>query len=313
MPLTTTEATALVTQQGVDNAQLNLAYTTSENSAPMSLPVTLTAAGTGVAGDQLTPNTNLDFGMVEVGASKTDTITIDNTGGSGTLTVSALTVTGSDFSLVGNSCGNSYPQTIAVGNTCAVSIQFTPGALNARSGQFTMDSDGATSPDNVNLLGSGVEPPAPVPNPTSLNFGDVAAGTSSTQTVTVTNIGALSNLTLGQLSAGGDFSLQSDTCSGANIAAGGNCTVVVEFTPGAVGSASETLVIPGASGFPSASVALSGNGLQPASLIANPTILAFGTQTQLATLDVTITNIGAAGQDAQVGTARAIGSVLPAQ
>ena len=302
-----------VTQQGVDNAQLNLNYTASENSTPMSFPVTLTAAGTGVAGDQLTPNTNLDFGQVEVGASNTDTITIDNTGGSGTLTVNALTVTGSDFTLVGNNCGNSYPQTIAVGNTCAVSIQFTPSALNARSGQFTMDSDGATSPDNVNLLGSGVEPPAPVPNPTSLSFGDVAAGTSTTQTVTVTNIGALSSLTLGQLSAGGDFSLQSDTCSGATIAAGGNCTVVVEFTPGAVGSASETLDIPGASGFPSASVALTGNGLQPASLTANPTILAFGTQTQLTTLDVTITNIGAAGQDAQIGTALATGSVSPAQ
>ncbi|EED34107.1 conserved hypothetical protein [Luminiphilus syltensis NOR5-1B] len=307
-----------VIQQGVDNAQLDLTYTTSDNSTPQSFPVTLTAAGTGVTGDQLIPKDKLDFDQVKLGASKTDTITIDNTGGSGPLTVSALTVTGADFTLSDNSCGNTYPQSVAAGSQCAITIRFAPSALGARSGLFTMDSDGATSPDSVTLLGSGVEPPAPLPSKTSLDFGDVPVGTvSPRQLVVVKNASPISSLPLGQLSASGDFALQSDTCSGATLTPvpqnGSLCLVFVTFNPTTTGPATGTLTIPGASGFPSANVALAGNGLQPASLTANPTILAFGTQTQPATLDVTITNIGGPGQDAQIGTASVTGTVTPQQ
>jgi hypothetical protein len=305
-----------VIQQGVDNAQLDLTYTTSDNSTPQTFPVTLHAAGTGVTGDQLTPNTNLDFGQVELGASKTDTITIDNTSGSGPLTVSALTVTG-DFTISNNSCGNTYPQAIAVGNTCDVSIQFAPSGLGARSGLFTMNSDGATSPDSVNLLGSGVKAPAPVPSTSSIDFGDVVRGTTAAQSLTVSNEGPLSSLPLGQLSASSDFAVQADTCSGTTLApagqAGDSCSVSVVFAPTTVGPATGTLTIPGASGLPAASVALAGEGLEPATLTASPTLLDFGVQTTATTLAVTITNIGGPGQDAQIGTASVTGTVTPRQ
>lgn len=309
-----------VKQTGVDQAQLVLEFTTSDNASVRSLPVNLTAAGTGVAGDQLTPNTNLDFSDVELGATQNDIITIDNTGGSGPLTVSSLAVAGSDFSLVGNSCGNNYPQTVATGSQCAITVSFMPRSLGARSGQFTMTSDGATSPDNVNLLGVGVLAPAPVPSSTSLDFGDVLVGTSSAQQIVgVTNQGALRSLTLGQLSVSGDFTLQalSGQCSGATLAPAGQtgsaCAVAVLYNPTAPGPATGTLDIPGASGFPSASVSLAGNGLQPASLTASPTHLAFGTQTGPTELNVTITNIGALGQDAQIGTASVTGTQTPQQ
>ncbi|NEX22035.1 IPTL-CTERM sorting domain-containing protein [Thiorhodococcus mannitoliphagus] len=307
-----------VGQVGVDNAQLDITYTTSENGTPQSYPVTLTGAGTGVSGAQLSPNTNLDFGKVELGASKTDTITIDNSGGSGPLTVTALKVKGGDFKLTNNSCGDTYPQSVPVGSQCLVTIRFTPSALNARASLFTMESNGATSPDNVNLIGVGVEPPAPLPNTTSLDFGDVPVGTTSArQFVVVKNASPIRSLPLGQLSARGDFAVQSDTCSGATLPptpqAGSLCVVYVTFNPTTTGTSTGTLTIPGASGYPSASVALSGNGLQPATLTAAPTNLAFGTQTSPSTLSVTVTNIGAAGQDAQIGTASVTGTLTPQQ
>ncbi|MEP0201323.1 MAG: choice-of-anchor D domain-containing protein [Halioglobus sp.] len=308
-----------VDQIGVDNAQLNISYTTSDNSSSQSLPVSLTAAGTGVSGDQLIPNTNLDFGKVELAGSKTDTITIDNTGGSGALTVSAISASG-DFAISSNSCGNTYPQTVAVGTTCLVSVEFAPSTLSALAGTFTMTSDAATSPDNVNLLGEGVPAPAPEPAPTSLNFGDVIIGTSSTQQIlTVRNIGPLRGLPLGQLSVSGDFTLQalSGQCSGATLApagqAGSACAVAVLYNPTTTGPATGTIDIPGASGFPSASVSLAGNGLQSASLTASPTHIAFGTQTVPTTMSVTVTNIGAIGQDAQIGTATITGTQSPLQ
>ncbi|NEV62685.1 InlB B-repeat-containing protein [Thiorhodococcus minor] len=307
-----------VTQQGPDNVQLDLTYTTSESSTPQSFPVTLHAAGTGVTGDQLIPKDKLDFGQVELGASKTDTITIDNTSGSGPLTVDLLKLKGGDFKLGDNSCGNTYPQTVPVGSQCQVSIRFTPSALNARASLFTMESDGATSPDSVNLLGSGVEPPAPVPTPTSRDFGDVPVGTASArQFVFVKNASPIRSLPLGQPSASGDFAVQSSNCSGTTLPpssqAGSSCVVYVTFNPTTTGPATGTLTIPGASGYPSASVALSGNGIAAVSLSASPTHLDFGVQNGVANLAVTITNTGTAIQDAQIGAAAVSGTVTPVQ
>ena len=60
-------------------------------------------------------------------------------------------------------------------------------------------------------------------------------------------------------------------------------------------------------------MALSGDGLEPARLTASPTLLDFGVQTTATTLAVTVTNIGAPGQDAQIGTASVTGTVTPRQ
>ena len=98
-------------------------------------------------------------------------------------------------------------------------------------------------------------------SPTSLDFGSVTVGyTSSAQTVTVSNTGT-ANLNVGSVSTTGDFTIQTDNCSGATVSAGGNCTVDVVFEPTAEGALSGTLSIP--SDDPDTSnvnVALSGTG-----------------------------------------------------
>ena len=79
------------------------------------------------------------------------------------------------------------------------------------------------------------------PSPTSLSFGDVASGsTSSAQTVTVTNPGT-SAAPVSSVGVTGPFS-QTNTC-GTSIAAGGSCTVSVKFAPTSGGALTGALTI----------------------------------------------------------------------
>src|SRR4051812_8750492 len=99
-------------------------------------------------------------------------------------------------------------------------------------------------------------------------FGDqLTGGTSAAKTVTVTSAGipgagsnlAISGVTLGGANAG-DYAITSNTCAGANVAAGGSCNVSVTFTPGATGPRSATLPFADNTATASHVVALTGNG-----------------------------------------------------
>ena len=89
-------------------------------------------------------------------------------------------------------------------------------------------------------------------NPTSLDFGNQAAGTSASQTVTVTNslsqAISVSSATVGPSYGGvgsGDFA-ESDTCNGVSLSPGAQCSVTVTFSPPStltVGSSLSAVVV----------------------------------------------------------------------
>src|SRR5439155_25089252 len=83
--------------------------------------------------------------------------------------------------------------------------------------------------------------PTAVPSPTSLNFGSQQIGSTSTpQPVTLSNTGtAVLNLT--NIATSGDYG-QNNTC-GTSVAAGGNCTINVTFTPTATGTRTGAITI----------------------------------------------------------------------
>jgi Ca2+-binding RTX toxin-like protein len=94
----------------------------------------------------------------------------------------------------------------------------------------------------------------------------VTGVTSAAQTVTVTNSGnaplSVSGLTLSGANAA-DFKVSSTTCLAASVAAGGNCTVNLTFTPSAAGARTASLLIAdNATGSPQ-SVPLTGTGAAP--------------------------------------------------
>jgi len=310
-----------VDQTGVDQALLNITYRTSENTPPLTLPVVLVAAGTGVGGAQLSPNTIVDFGAVELGGLKTDTITIDNSAGTGPLTVSSVAVSGlnaGDFAIEGNSCGDTYPQDVPAGSSCDLTVRFTPGGLAPRTADFIVESNSATSPDKVVLLGIGAPAPAPSPATTTLNFGSVERDrTTPPIPLVISNAGTLGDLDLGALTVSGDFALVNDNCSGTTLApsgqAGSTCIVELTFSPSATGGRLGSLLIP-STGNPPRVVRLLGTGLAPALLVAAPSRLDFGAQDgrTLARL-ITVSNIAPPGQDAQIDAVTVAGSRTPTQ
>src|SRR5208283_4752399 len=79
----------------------------------------------------------------------------------------------------------------------------------------------------------------------NLSFGNQGVLTASpSQSVTLTNTGNVSLTVTGISVTGansGDFS-QTNTC-GSSVAASGNCTISVTFTPGAVGSRTAAISI----------------------------------------------------------------------
>ena len=138
-------------------------------------------------------------------------------------------------------------------------------------------------------------------------FGDVTELTSATpQTVTVTNSGQ-ANLLLGAIGLANPltpFALANDTCTGATVLPAASCTVDVTFSPGSVGTFTDSLNIPSNDADePSITVEVSGNGTaQPVPNISvtdsvTPTtdgLVPFGsagTGTQL-NQTVTVTNDG---------------------
>jgi hypothetical protein len=132
----------------------NLVESLSVQDDPVDTPpsVTLTGTATGPA-VQLAPGA-LDFGPQLFGSpSAVKTVTLTNSG-IATLTITSITTSG-DFSQT-NDCG----QSVASGNSCTISVRFTPTALGSRSGSLLI-TDNAGS-QTVLLTGTGTGRPAAI-------------------------------------------------------------------------------------------------------------------------------------------------------
>ncbi len=199
--------------------------------------------------------TVLNFKKVPVGqTSSPQSVTLTNTG-SATLNISSITPSG-DYHISTNTCG----ATVAAGASCSVSVTLTPTKGGKRTGNLTFTDNAPTSPQVVALTGVGQSITV---SPTSLNFGTVAVGnTSSQQSVTVTNVGPTTVTFTGFVLAGtapGDYLISANTC-GTTIAPGANCSVGVEFKPTKTGTRNAKLNVKNNGGGSPSSAALTGVG-----------------------------------------------------
>jgi len=201
-----------------------------------------------VATGQLTVNpTTIGFGDVLVGNSQTQSGTLTNSNGAN-LTISQVWVSGSEFQL----SGLGLPLSLAPGQSATFNVTFTPTTSGSVVGAISViamvsssqDSNiNSNSPLSIPLSGTGISPTSVLqPTPSSISFGSVQVGNSTTQSATLTNSGNSSvSITQANLS-GAAFSV-----SGLNLPLtlipGQSFTFGVVFAPNSAGSVTGSLSV----------------------------------------------------------------------
>src|SRR5258707_10944609 len=117
--------------------------------------------------------------------------------GTADLNISQGGVIGAGFGM----SGLTFPFSLAPGQSSTFNAQFAPTAAGSASGSVSISSNAYKTPTVASLTGSGTLA-ALSPNPSSFNFGNVLAGSSGTQTITLSNSGTAS-ITISAASASG--------------------------------------------------------------------------------------------------------------
>ena len=229
----------------------------------------------------------LAFGAMPVGNAVSKSLTIKNTGKKNALIIQNTASSTPEFTVGASTCP---PGGIAPGGSCTISLTFTPSGLGARTSTLTLTDNAGTGTQPVALSGTGLVTTSVAP--AGYSIGNVRFGMTAVRTVYVTNRQnqsvALSTGFTGPNA--GDFSITGGTC-GPSIPAKTLCTLIVTFTPGALGSEAATLIVtPSPDPLAPYSVGFTVAGTVAPTV--KPVVLAYGkvVQSVTKTLNVTVTN-----------------------
>ncbi len=233
-PITVTFAPAL--PFGKESAILSIS-----SNDPNKPTVNVKLSGQGAPPKISVAPQSVNFGSAQVGGiSAPKVVTVKNTGISD-LIINSIKVAGMnapEFSQE-NNCS-----TIAKGNSCAISVTFSPASTGNKNAIIAISSNDPKQPTvNVKLSGQGAPPKISVA-PQSVNFGSAQVGGISTpKVVTVKNTG-ISDLVINSITVTGanapEFS-QENSCS--TIAKGSSCAITVTFGPASTGNKNAIIAI----------------------------------------------------------------------
>ncbi|MBI3295740.1 MAG: choice-of-anchor D domain-containing protein [Deltaproteobacteria bacterium] len=283
---------------GTFTASLQITYNNGTPTTPTPPSISLTGT---TAGAYSLTTASLDFGAVPVGSSKNLSLTVTNIGAP-TITSSTPTMdTGSDaaFRLINSTCS-----TLASGQNCLITYSFQPTtAMTNAGGASTL---AFTNPDNSPLPSTQVRMTASAPgvaritaSPSTLAFGPIAVnGSSSPQTLTLTNAGTGPATQLAWSGVTNDFSIAFSTCpNGSALSVGAQCTISVTFRPTSAATFSQSLALSYFDGTANSNLiasTLTGQGVGAGVMALSPLSLDFGSVLvgQTKALNFAITNTG---------------------
>ena len=245
---------AISTPSEAKTATLSIGH--SGRNSPATATLSGTAINVALPAVTLNP-TSVAFGSRDVGTVSAPTsITVTNSG-TADLHVSTATLIGTN--------GNQFQLTsgcaaaVAPNGSCTLQVSFAPTSGGAKNAQIQLTDDAPTSPQLINLSGTGVSASLSL-SPTSLAFGSIGVGGSSTKSVSISNTGT-ATLTISSLTISGSttFTIASHNC-GAGVAPGRNCSINLRFAPNArVAFSGQLNIASNASGVPIV-VPLTGTG-----------------------------------------------------
>jgi hypothetical protein len=256
------------TLNGAANATLNAVFApTAGGDASGSVtittdrlhsPVTITLTGTGAQPGLSIAPASFAYGSVVDGQTKSQTFTLTNTG-STPLTISQLAISGAGYSL----SGLTTPSTIAAGGSATFNAVFAPTTAGSLPGKITISSNAPASPSTVALTGTGAAGTVVLSaNPTSLAFGNVNAGATSSKSVTLTN-GGTGNVTISQVTVSAKDVSTSGVATPVTLAPGQSQIMTVAFTPTAAETVTGNIIVTNLQATTTV-LAVSGTGLQAA-------------------------------------------------
>lgn len=193
---------------------------------------------------------SLRFGALAVGQTETQLVTLTNSGET-SVTVSAITASSSEFI----TSDLSLPLVLPAGQSVELNVSFTPSATGGAGGTIEFSSNAS----NANLLlvvrGSGQSSEAVTASPSTVSFGQVATGSSSTVPVVITNDRSWKITLSSMQTTGSGFSMSGPTLP-LTLGAGQGVTVNVTFTPQSTGTDGGSLFVSG----PALAIPLMGTG-----------------------------------------------------
>ena len=253
------------TTSGAANSTLTV--TSDASNSSLAIPLT----GTGATAGSLSAGTSpLSFGTVTVGQSNTLSETVTNNGGS-TVTVSQVSATGTGYSV----SGVTVPFTLAAGASKSFNVVFAPTSAGSPTGTLTVTSDASNPSLTVSLSGTAVSQGTISANPTSLSFGSVQVGNSSTKSEVLSNTGG-SAITVSQVTVSGTGYGISGVTVPFTINAGQSFTFSVSFTPQAAGSPTGSISVVSNASNTLPAISLSGTGTAVGTFGVSPTSFGFG-------------------------------------
>jgi hypothetical protein len=279
-PLTVSPSQAVTLQvvfaptvAGGASAQLTISTDATRGS---SIPIPLSGTGIPAPNPQLSLSlTQLSFGNVTLNSPATLPLILTSTGSS-PVTVSAATISGAGYSLV----GAALPLTLNPGQTATLQVRFTPTVAGGAGGQLILRSDASGgSSTTIALSGTGIA----ASNPrlslslTQLSFGNVTINSPATLSLILTSTGS-SPVTVNAASiTGTGFTLVSSNLR-VTLEPTQSLALQVQFDPQTLGTSTGSLTISSNSLSGSSTiVALTGTAitLNPI-LTASPASLTFG-------------------------------------
>ncbi|MFL5404566.1 MAG: choice-of-anchor D domain-containing protein [Myxococcales bacterium] len=269
-------------------------YTPDPNNADHGYQIvgltqfTVTAPATPTPAIAMSP-ASLAFSSVAVGASRSMTTQVQNTGGAALNVTGVTRCAGTPTSVTWSPTA---AFTVAASSSTTLTVTFAPtaaGALPAGSCLTIASNDPGKPTTTLTLTGTGTTTSTPAPtialNPSSLGFGSVTAGTSKTLSAQVQNTGTASLSVTGiSLCAGTPAWVTWTPASAFTVAAGQSATVNVTYAPPGTGALAAGACLTIASndpGTPTTTLGLTGtatSGAAPAIAIS-PTSLDFQTVT----------------------------------
>lgn len=277
--------------------------------AGLAVLICIAPRTTAAASSPLVVNpTSLQFGQVNVGQSKTLSVSVTNRGRWSTRIWS---ISSSSRAYIVNH--PSLPLTVAAGQSVSFSVVFTPttsGSVGAwasfnRSSYLSLRGSGVSG-GSGGSGGSGSTATLTA-SPSTLSFGTVQANTTSTLSVTLTNTSRRASATISNVSTSGTGFAAQGMSLPLTLPAGQRYTFTIAFSPTSAGQVSGMFQGLSSSGTRLVSVSLSGTGATPGQLSLSPASVSFGSVTVGSSLSKTAT-LTASGSSVTISSA---GSTSP--